>query len=59
VAKRLPESHLALVPDYNDGTGRFTRTDGFFDSRRDGAKRLRQEDGGGGGSAEHGGGSRE
>jgi hypothetical protein len=55
VAERLPKNHLTLVPDYNDGAGRFSRTDGFFGGRGDGSKRLRQELGGGGRSAQQGG----
>jgi hypothetical protein len=59
VAESLAQNHLILVADYNDGPGRFTRTDGFFDRRRDGSQRLRQEDGCGGRSAQHDGRSRQ
>ena len=56
MTERLAQGHLALVPDYNDGAGRFARTDGVFDGGADGGERLRQQVCGGGRSAQHGGG---
>jgi hypothetical protein len=55
VAESLAQNHLALVADDNDGTGRFTRADGFFYRCGDGSQRLRQEGGDCGRSAQQGG----